>query len=331
MTKSHDFRRAVFVGALLFALAPLVMRAQNPPPAAPGPRPITLDDYPRFKRIAGASISTDGKWMLYTVTPNEGDGTLFVKSLDTATAYEIPRGTGASFSDDAKWVGLHRPCRNGGRGGRGARGGGRGGAAGDAATPPARPFEVMALATGEDDLPGRRLLLLLAQRRVAPCARKPRTAARRLPRRRAGAAGAGAARRRRRREPESARHRPADAQPRDRCAALRRQRRRLLLQRRWRAHGLHGARPAAPRHGVYVMTMSSGAQTMLDAMAADYDQTHLERRRRPPRRPPRRQGPRQRAEGQRGAHVGERGHSAAVDANLRSRKGGFLPGRHGRQ
>ena len=39
--------------------------------------------------------------MLYTVTPNEGDGTLFVKSLETATVHEILRGTGASFSENA--------------------------------------------------------------------------------------------------------------------------------------------------------------------------------------------------------------------------------------
>lgn len=31
--------------------------------------------------------------MLYTVTPNDGDGTLFVKSLDGDKVHEVPRGT----------------------------------------------------------------------------------------------------------------------------------------------------------------------------------------------------------------------------------------------
>src|SRR5262249_20018103 len=111
-------RRLVLTVAFVLAFAPLLIRAQEQAqsattrPAAPAaaatdpktPRPITLDDYPRFKRLANQAISTDGKWMLYTVTPNEGDGTLFVQSLDTTTKYEIPRGTNASLSDNARWV-----------------------------------------------------------------------------------------------------------------------------------------------------------------------------------------------------------------------------------
>jgi hypothetical protein len=116
MIRSVDVRRLLLAGAcaLAFAVAPLVIRAQSPqaatgaPAAAPSggtPHPITLADYPRFKRITAPSISNDGKWLLYTVTPNEGDGTLVVKSLDTEKVYEIPRGTGAVMSDNAHWAG----------------------------------------------------------------------------------------------------------------------------------------------------------------------------------------------------------------------------------
>jgi len=127
-------------------------QATEPAVAAAAPKPITLDDYPKFRRITGASISSDGTWMLYTIAPNEGDATLYVKSLDTDTVYEIPRGSNASFSDAGGWVGYFiNPPSNNGRGGRGGRGGGgRGGAAqaGEGNQAPARAFELLDLATG---------------------------------------------------------------------------------------------------------------------------------------------------------------------------------------
>ena len=154
MSRHFDFRRMAVVFACVVAFAPAFTRAAAQAPATAivaAPKPITLDDYARFKRIAGASISNDGKWMLYTVTPNDGDGTLFVKSLDTATVHEIARGTGASFSDTSKWVGyfVAPPTPARGRGAAGPRGGGapQADAAAGGATA-ARPFEVLDLSTG---------------------------------------------------------------------------------------------------------------------------------------------------------------------------------------
>jgi dipeptidyl aminopeptidase/acylaminoacyl peptidase len=148
MIASRRPRRLVFLVVLGLAFVPLLMRAQSA-----APKPITLEDYAKIKRIAGAAISTDGKWMLYTVTPNDGDGTLCVKALDSDKVYDVPRGTGASFSDNAQWIGYFiAPPATTGRGGRGS--GGRGGrqpaqgTAADAETAPARIFEVLELATG---------------------------------------------------------------------------------------------------------------------------------------------------------------------------------------
>jgi dienelactone hydrolase len=165
MIQTAALRRAIVVVACLLAFAPLLLRAQSgaqsaapaaergrPAVSATTAKPIALEDYGRFKRLGGGAISPDGAWMLYTVTPNEGDGTLFVKSLDTATVYEIPRGTGASFSDTSRWVGYFIAPPQG-RGGRGA--GGRGGtqpaatgAQTGAAQPPARTFELLDLSAG---------------------------------------------------------------------------------------------------------------------------------------------------------------------------------------
>src|SRR5512134_3376905 len=98
MNHPTALRRAVVFVACLVAFAPMLLRAQSGAPAADRARtavstttakPITIEDYGRFKRLGGAAISPDGAWMLYTVTPNDGDGTLFIKSLDTATVHEI--------------------------------------------------------------------------------------------------------------------------------------------------------------------------------------------------------------------------------------------------
>ena len=84
MTAAGRTRRTVLLPALILVAGSLMLRAQSP-----APKPIALEDYAKFKRITGAAISGDGKWMHYTVTPNDGDATLFVKSLDSDKVYEV--------------------------------------------------------------------------------------------------------------------------------------------------------------------------------------------------------------------------------------------------
>ena len=138
-------RRLAFLPAFVLVLGSLTL-AQ-----APTPKPITLEDYAKFKRITAAAISNDGKWMHYTVTPNDGDATLFIKALDGDKVIEVARGANPAFSEDGRWIGyfIAPPAAQGrGRGNRGG-GGGQGQGAGAAAEPPAtRPFEVIELATG---------------------------------------------------------------------------------------------------------------------------------------------------------------------------------------
>jgi dipeptidyl aminopeptidase/acylaminoacyl peptidase len=119
---------------------------------------LTLADYGRWNRITGAALSSDGKWMTYTHTPNDGDATLFIKELDGSKLYTVPVGSGAQFSDDSRWVAYFiSPASSGRSGGRGGAGrgnappqtpptGGRQGGAADVA--PNRTFELLDLTTG---------------------------------------------------------------------------------------------------------------------------------------------------------------------------------------
>ncbi|MEO7362001.1 MAG: hypothetical protein ABI120_16845, partial [Gemmatimonadaceae bacterium] len=162
--------------AALPLFAPLALHAQNsattPTPSstaasAPkmsgGKKVLSLADYGRWNRVGSTALSDDGAWMTYGYTPNEGDGTLFVKQLDGDKLYTIPVGSGPVFSDDSKWVGYFvSPPAATGRGGRaGGAGGGRGTTPAPAVTPPpggrgaapaagaTRRFELLNLATGE--------------------------------------------------------------------------------------------------------------------------------------------------------------------------------------
>ena len=99
MTASR-VRLTALLPVLVLVCGSLIIQAQSA-----APRPIALDDYAQFKRITGAAISNDGKWMHYTVTPNDGDATLYVRSLETEKVQEIPRGANPAFSEDGRWIG----------------------------------------------------------------------------------------------------------------------------------------------------------------------------------------------------------------------------------
>ncbi len=57
-----------------------------------GKKAITQDTYDEWRSIQGATLSSDGKWAAYTLTPVVGDGELVVRSTGTATEYRAPRG-----------------------------------------------------------------------------------------------------------------------------------------------------------------------------------------------------------------------------------------------
>ena len=65
---------------------------------------LTLEDYPRWKHIVSANLSSDGGWMSYGLRPNGGDETLYIKSLASEKVYEIDCGSRLVFSEDGYWA-----------------------------------------------------------------------------------------------------------------------------------------------------------------------------------------------------------------------------------
>jgi dipeptidyl aminopeptidase/acylaminoacyl peptidase len=84
-------------------------QAQEPAVADTAPRPIGIQDVMDWKRIMGATLSRDGSWFAYRVSPTEGNSELVVGSTATETEHRFPLGEGGgaiTFSADSRWLGF---------------------------------------------------------------------------------------------------------------------------------------------------------------------------------------------------------------------------------
>jgi len=86
---------------------------------------LTQADWDKWKSINAPTLSPDGKWAVYTLIPQVGDGELVVRSTTGSTEYHVPRG----------YIGRPNNTPGGLRGPAGAGGPEEGGPAGPTATP----------------------------------------------------------------------------------------------------------------------------------------------------------------------------------------------------
>jgi len=63
--------------------------------------------YDGWESIGERAFSPDGKYLIYTVVPQEGDGRMVIRSTEGSYAKEIPRGAMPSITSDSRWVVLH--------------------------------------------------------------------------------------------------------------------------------------------------------------------------------------------------------------------------------
>ena len=113
-------------------------------------RPLSVDDYTKWRSITGPEISGDGKWVAYTlqitnVIQAESKPVLHIRNLDTSEEVTVADATGGTFSADSKWIAyqVDPGAAQRARAGRGGAGGGGSGPGTtpqvDPATPPSAP------------------------------------------------------------------------------------------------------------------------------------------------------------------------------------------------
>jgi len=97
------------VGRVLFLLMALPVAqawAQN---GDASPKPLTIDDYSRWRRIEDARISSDGRWVAYTLRhtntlSHESKPELRIRDLETDRDIVVPMAHDGEFSPDARWI-----------------------------------------------------------------------------------------------------------------------------------------------------------------------------------------------------------------------------------
>ncbi len=67
-------------------------------------KPLDHSVYDGWQSIGEKYISNNGKWVVYTINPQEGDGVLVIQASDNSYKKEIPRGYNAVITDDSRFV-----------------------------------------------------------------------------------------------------------------------------------------------------------------------------------------------------------------------------------
>ena len=98
MNCRHVFPKGFLIVVMLLAGALDVMGQPQAKKA------LDHDAYDIWNRITERAISDDGRWALFSLSPEDGDAELRVKSLTSDQAHHVSLGVSAQFSDDARYV-----------------------------------------------------------------------------------------------------------------------------------------------------------------------------------------------------------------------------------
>ena len=67
-------------------------------------KPLDHTVYDGWQSIGERSISNDGKWVLYTIDPQDGDNELIIQSSDAKYKKTIARGYNAVITEDSRYA-----------------------------------------------------------------------------------------------------------------------------------------------------------------------------------------------------------------------------------
>jgi dipeptidyl aminopeptidase/acylaminoacyl peptidase len=139
-TQSHITRLAIALLALAVTyVAPLAQ--------APVKKPLTIEDYTKWRTITDQAISGDGKWITYVLQlantiQAESKPVLHLKNLESNEEITVEHATGGIFSADSKWIayqvdpGAAQRARAGRNSAQGSGPGGSPSTPGEAPAPP---------------------------------------------------------------------------------------------------------------------------------------------------------------------------------------------------
>ncbi len=85
------------IPGILLLMLPFLSIAQNK-------KPIDHSVYDQWQSVQAPQISNDGKWAVYLVNPQEGDGELIIQSTDGKYKKQVPRGYNSIISQDSRFV-----------------------------------------------------------------------------------------------------------------------------------------------------------------------------------------------------------------------------------
>ncbi len=86
-----------FIPGLFLLFLPFLTIAQSK-------KPLDHSVYDKWQSVQSPQISNDGKWVLYMVNPQEGDGDLIIQSTDGKYKKSIPRGYNSLITQDSRFV-----------------------------------------------------------------------------------------------------------------------------------------------------------------------------------------------------------------------------------
>src|SRR5215217_2850650 len=67
-------------------------------------KPLDHSVYDSWQHIGERMISNDGKWVVYTIEPQEGDNELVIQSADGQYKKSVARGYNATITTDSRFV-----------------------------------------------------------------------------------------------------------------------------------------------------------------------------------------------------------------------------------
>ncbi|RZK30333.1 MAG: hypothetical protein EOO63_07010 [Hymenobacter sp.] len=84
---------------LLAGLAAVPAAAQQAPK-----KPLDHTVYDQWQSVANQKISDNGKYVLFQVKPQQGDGTLYLKTTAGRQLRQVSRGDSAQFTADSRFA-----------------------------------------------------------------------------------------------------------------------------------------------------------------------------------------------------------------------------------